>query len=68
MTIVVWRGRWQTRQGTSHTVLYILQKKIPGVQSEQKLPSHSNRHNLEEKNTCLNTQGIPRFASFKGIF
>ena len=47
---------------------FIKKNILPGVQSEQKLPSHSNRHNLEEKNTCLNTQGMPRFASFKGIF
>ena len=26
------------------------------------------RHNLEEKNTCLNTQGMPRFAYFEGTF
>ena len=26
------------------------------------------RHNLGEKNTCLNTQGMPRFAYFEGTF
>ena len=26
------------------------------------------RHNLEEKNTCLDTQGMPRFAYFVGTF